>query len=736
MGLESIVQGNGSIALVDKPSLLEKAGEKAGRAAGAGLDLLARAGYNGLHAANPVRDVKAFLTAGYNLVRGDWSIKKYKEELKQGKFLGKGNASTLLFYGGMFAAGFYVPLLVTRALIGAGGYIGKEAITYKHVRKNLVNILDESKESIARLGSILGIDKEKTKKVFSKQNLESFFKKLKDDNFYRNKVAPYVLDAAIGLKGYASLVGAKWFSGTVGKAAEKLAKSTKSKYIKGVAGKIAKVGNFGKNASSDLLSLLVGIQGGYHLYSSGVAESAVNGELFEDVKKKVQYVTSGEIFDDAKHYTTVELPNMARMYVASGVDSFNRFVADIFGIQPRRPFDPHVPPPYVPPDDEPGRGHGREPDRPYGPERPSEPDRPGRDRDRDSPDIPPFPDFPDFGRDHDRDGGDRGRDRHEPETNPPLDKMKDINNGPADAPVADNGTPSEKYAVVVAGYDAEHRFADFFGSYGPRSRERFLLEQIRIYNQLLDLGFKKENIRVLIPDGLNPKNPASHYPDGFDKLKEAYRDTSYNHDATEANLERTLAEMAKKVDSNDVFVLYLSTHGNLHRSYGTDADGNFAARENSFAAIDNGKDIVHDHELARYVRGINGGRELYLVDACHSGHFAKELGRGRDIVMTASMMHQPGVMDEDGYSFGIAFFDELKKKGLTVDTKVKTIFDSLAEGMKKYKQHFRYSYYGKNQTPCFGTGDDARRFDWYRVPARGAAQPSPAPAVVPHARAA
>ncbi|MBD3259395.1 hypothetical protein GF371_02065 [Candidatus Woesearchaeota archaeon] len=726
MGLESIVQGNGTIAVRDKPSLLEKAGEKAGRAAGAGLDLLARAGYHGLHAANPVKDVKAFLTAGYNLVRGDWSIKDYKKELKQGKFLGKGNASTLLFYGGLFAAGFYVPLLVTRAAIGAGGYVGKEALTYKHVRKNLANILDESKESIARLGSMLGIDKKKTKKVFSKKNLESFFNKIKDDKFYRSKVAPYVLDAAIGLKGYAGLVGAKWFSGTAGRAAERLAKCTKSKTIKNIAGRIAGMGNFGKNASGDLLSLLVGIQGGYNLHQNGVAESAFNGELYEDVKKKIQYVASGELADDVKHYATVELPNKARAYVASGMDSFNSFVADIFGIEPRRPsFDPHVPP-YVPPS---------EPDRPYGPEQPPEPDR---ERDRHGPDYPPFPDFPefpDFDRDEDRD---RGRDRHEPETRPPADRMKDINNRPADTPLPDNDTPKERYAVVVAGYDAEHKYSTIFGGYGPKTRERFLIEQIRIYDQLLELGFKKENIRVLIPDGLDPKNPESHYPAGFDKLREAYRDRSYSHDATEANLERVLADMSRRVDSNDVFVMYFSTHGNLHRDYGYDESGNFTAQENSFAAIDNGNDIVHDHELAKYVRGINGGRELYLIDACHSGHFAKELGRGRDIVLTASMMHQPGVMDNKGYSFGVAFFDELKKKGLTVDTKVKTIFDSLKDGMKKFKQRFRYSFHGKRQTPCFGTGDDARRFDWYRIPARGAARPSPspAPAVVPYASAA
>ncbi|MBW2987412.1 caspase family protein [Candidatus Woesearchaeota archaeon] len=727
MGLETIINGNGTAALRLPQGSLTAAGEKVGGAIGSGLETLARAGYHGLHAANPFRDASNFLKAGYHLLKDEKSLKEYFSEAKKGKFLGKGNLSTVAFYGGLVASGLYLPLLVTRAAIGAGGYVGKSMLTTDYVKNKVVGFLDRNKKYISRLGSILGLNRGNTERALSKRNMEKLFAIIKDDKLYRQKIAPYVMDAAIGLKGYASLVGAKWFSGTIGKGAEKLAKNTKYKSLRFLANKVAGVGNFGKNASGDLLSLLVAIQGGTHFAAHGP------DGFMDDLKQKYHYVKDGKFIDDAKNY-----------------------VAGLFGFEKRGPehFREYR---FVPPrDDDSDRPDRHEPERPYeerpseperhGPEeRPAEPERPEPERRPSRPDPFPFPEFPEFPefdkpepeRHHEREHGREYR-RHDPI--PPEERMKDINNHPADTPLPDNHTPQEKYAVVVAGFDAEHKYSTIFGGYGPLTRERFLIEQVRIYNQLLEQGFKKENIYVLIPDGLDPKNPTSHYPEGFENLREAYRDYSYSHDATEANLERILRHMGKKVDSNDTFVLYLSTHGNLHRDYSYNGDGDFTTRENSFAALDNGKDKLHDWELRNYAKGINGGREVYIINACHSGHFAKTMGVGRDIAFAASMMHQPGVLDDKGYSYATFLLDALKSKGgLNSNTKVKTLFESLQEGMRKFKHHYRYCSPGRAQTPCFGTGDDARRFDWYRVPARGAAppSPSPAPAVVPaYARAA
>jgi len=701
MGLETIINGNGTLSLRLQPNLLGRAGEKVGGAVGSGLETLAKAGYHGLHAANPFRDVSHFLKAGYHLLKDEKSLKGYIKEAKKGKFLGKGNLSTVAFYGGLVAAGLYLPLLVTRAAIGAGGYVGKSLVTKDCVKDGIVGFLDRNKKYISRLGSILGLSRSKTERALSKRNMEKNFALLKDDKLYRQKIAPYVMDAAIGLKGYAGLVGAKWISGTVGKGAEKLAKNTKYKSLKFFSNKVAGVGNFGKNASGDLLSLLVGLQGGAHLAQHGP------DAFVDDLKQKYHYVADGQIIDDVKNY-----------------------VAGFFGKGKPGP-DPSRNPRFVPPPEY----DREEPDRPYE-ERPSEPDRSEPERRPSEPEkrpdpFPAFPEFPKFPEFDRPEPEPERRFEPRPEPVPPAERMKDINSSPADTPIPGNETPQDKYAVVVAGYDAEHKYGSIFGGFGPMTRERFLIEQIRIYNQLLEQGFKKENIYVLIPDGLNPKNPTSHYPAGFENLREAYRDYSYSHDATERNLERILGQMGKKVDSNDTFVLYLSTHGNLHRDYSY-SGGDFTARENSYAALDNGKDKLHDWELRNYSKGINGAREVYMINACHSGHFAKTMGVGRDIVFTASMMHQPGVLDDKGHSYATFLLDELKKKGgLNSNTKVKTLFDSLQDGMKKFKHHYRYCAPGRNQVPCFGTGDDARRFDWYRVPARGAPSPAPAPAVVP-----
>jgi hypothetical protein len=718
MGLETIINNNGTASLRLPRGSLTKAGERVGGAVGSSLETLARAGYHGIHAANPFRDASNVIKAGYNLLTEKISVKDYLKELKQGKFLGKGNLSTVAFYGGLVASGLYLPLLVTRAAIGAGGYVGKSLLTKDYVKDKVVGFLDRNKKNIGRLGSILGLSRSNTERALSKRNMEQAFRILKDDKLYKKHVAPYVMDAAIGLKGYAGLVGAKWFSGTIGKGAEKLAKNTKFKSVRFLSNKVAGVGNFGKNASGDLLSLLVALQGGAHF-----AQHGTDG-FVDDIKQKYHYVTDGHFIDDAKNYVA-KLPGRAK-----------NFVAGLFGYEPKPPGRDH----YVPPAER-GRGDHERPydERPSEPEerrRPSEPERrpsePEREPERrpSRPDpFPEFPRFPDFDRPEPE--PERGY-KPRPEPVPPAERMKDINSGPADTPIPGNATPKDKYAVVVAGYDAEHKYGSIFGGWGPMTRERFLIEQVRIYNQLLEQGFKKENIYVLIPDGLNPKNPTSHYPEGFDKLREAYRDYRYSHDATEANLARILRDMGKKVDSNDTFVLYLSTHGNLHKDYDFSRSGSYSAKENSYAALDNGKDKLHDWELRNYAKGINGAREVYMINACHSGHFAKTMGVGRDIAFSASMMHQPGVLDDKGYSYATFLLDELKKKGgLNSNTKVKTLFECLQDGMKKFKKHYRYCRPGRNQIPCFGTGDDARRFDWYRVPARGAPSPAPGPAVVP-----
>ncbi|MBD3304124.1 hypothetical protein GF343_03190 [Candidatus Woesearchaeota archaeon] len=264
-------------------------------------------------------------------------------------------------------------------------------------------------------------------------------------------------------------------------------------------------------------------------------------------------------------------------------------------------------------------------------------------------------------------------------------------------PVAAVINPEEKYAVICAGYDIEH------SSLGEPC-ERFVAEQCHVYKDLLDMGYKPENIKVLMPEGLDVVHSDSHFPGGFQELKHAYADSSYCHEATEANLESVLREMSTKVDGNDTFVFYLGSHGNS--SYNFD-DGEF--RKNSYVGLSNGKEVMHDHELCDYVKDIDGEKEFYFIDACYSSGFAEEGAKQDGIWVAACTKDQPALMHQNGDSFASELVETLKQNGgIDNDTTYEQVkacskdtIDKFRKTWEKYKHSFNpiVWIYAKDQTP-------------------------------------
>ncbi|MFH1591636.1 MAG: hypothetical protein ABIC95_06965 [archaeon] len=165
----------------------------------------------------------------------------------------------------------------------------------------------------------------------------------------------------------------------------------------------------------------------------------------------------------------------------------------------------------------------------------------------------------------------------------------------------------EKYAVLVSGYT------------GPRHIENLELA----YKTLRGLGFEEDKIFVLDDDDSN----SDVYP--------LYKRT------TKENVKSTLEELARKVDSNDTFLLYTTNHGGLDRiSINNEANGGKREEEVSNLSMANGDDL-YSTELADYLKGINPEVGILVFDQCHSGGFANRLGNGRFVGIAPNVIDEP-----------------------------------------------------------------------------------------------
>jgi hypothetical protein len=223
--------------------------------------------------------------------------------------------------------------------------------------------------------------------------------------------------------------------------------------------------------------------------------------------------------------------------------------------------------------------------------------------------------------------------------------------------------PSEKYAVLVVGYDEDHSWLKL-----SDSSDMFYADAAKVYDDLLKVGFKPEHIKVLTPDGeFHPKNGK------YANLSKAFADKSYNHHASEANLKTLLDNASKTVDRNDLFTLYVASHG-LN-------DG-----KDSYVGLQNGKEDLYDYELKEYSKNINGGKELYVVGSCHSGGFAEKLGQNGDIAVSACKSNQPAITDVYGNSLTAYLYDELGKQGISQDTTENDVKAALKRAVQRFKE--------------------------------------------------
>jgi len=140
----------------------------------------------------------------------------------------------------------------------------------------------------------------------------------------------------------------------------------------------------------------------------------------------------------------------------------------------------------------------------------------------------------------------------------------------------------------------------FSGNTDSRYRENLSL----VYNTLVQEGFDKNNIFVLDYDG---HQDDKKYPvDGA---------------ATKDNLQKTLEEIRKGLDNQDIFFMYTTDHGGRE-----DGESNIS--------LPNSEELK-ESELQDYLKGFNPNYGVLVFDQCYSGGFAERLGKGRFIAISA-----------------------------------------------------------------------------------------------------
>lgn len=198
-----------------------------------------------------------------------------------------------------------------------------------------------------------------------------------------------------------------------------------------------------------------------------------------------------------------------------------------------------------------------------------------------------------------------------------------------------NGNSVTKYAFVVVGSGRGERAPELSD---PIDKNFFWLGGVRVYESLRQMGFKAENIRFLYSTG-DPDFTETLEAKAIKMVKKEQFNNDYDNKATEDNINLHLRRFAGFVDSNDIFVMYIGTHG-APNFLELEADGYFS--DWSVQEVQEGVDKI------------NPGFGILYSDACHSGAFIAQMNLPEYVLMSTTGEHTYGWGDR--YFSGGAFF--------------------------------------------------------------------------------
>lgn len=107
--------------------------------------------------------------------------------------------------------------------------------------------------------------------------------------------------------------------------------------------------------------------------------------------------------------------------------------------------------------------------------------------------------------------------------------------------------------------------------------------------------------------------------------------------ATKANIEKAFLDMSKAARANDVFLIFLSGHGDM---FGTGSEAEFYYLTKDLPSKDLASKSTREEgtisttELTKWIKNIAARKQVMIFDACHSGGFIKGLGKGKSLTAT------------------------------------------------------------------------------------------------------
>jgi len=195
----------------------------------------------------------------------------------------------------------------------------------------------------------------------------------------------------------------------------------------------------------------------------------------------------------------------------------------------------------------------------------------------------------------------------------------------------------EKYAILVVGTN-EHNSTVNPENLNPIDVNNAWLVQANIYEELLNAGFEKENIRLLYPG--TPDFDEKKDRSAIKKAKKEFRQ-GYDNNTTSKNVQDTIIEIAGESDENDLVVFHIITHGSPRSLQMPDG-------------------ALERHELKDSLQEISGNI-LFVSDACYSANFIDGMKLRKAVSYAGCEQNYLCWADREG-SGGQVFFEELNNQ--------------------------------------------------------------------------
>ena len=235
-----------------------------------------------------------------------------------------------------------------------------------------------------------------------------------------------------------------------------------------------------------------------------------------------------------------------------------------------------------------------------------------------------------------------------------------------------NDSNTKKYALIFAPgkNDDEKILKD---SFDEGTKNSFLIAIANIYNSLKKAGYNK--IEVLYNDGTIDKSEQRDH----DKIEALANEqfTNQRRAATSENLDSMIGQFKETIKEDDEFVFVMMNHG--HKDGLTSYIEVFPKRGE--------KDRLYPEQLLEKVTGIRAKKQLYVIEACYSGHFGDVLGTGNRAVLTSSESYSPSIISRVD-QFSRFFFDALVNDGSDKDNDCKISISEAFENAEKRRKPY------------------------------------------------